>query len=49
MGCFPDGHSALMLAAARLRYIAGTRWATKRYMSMERIEEMQTEQMSASA
>ena len=28
VGCFPDGRSALMLAAARLRYIAGTKWGT---------------------
>lgn len=26
VGCFPDGHSALMLIAARLRHIAGTKW-----------------------
>ena len=30
VGCFPDGNSALMLAAARLRHIAGTRWSTYR-------------------
>jgi transposase-like protein len=33
VGCFPDGNSALMLAAARLRHIAGTKWGTKRYMN----------------
>ena len=26
VGNFPDGNSALLLVAARLRYIAGTRW-----------------------
>ena len=26
VGSFPDGHSALMLASAGLRYVAGTRW-----------------------
>lgn len=26
VGAFPDGHSALMLAAARLRHIASTKW-----------------------
>jgi hypothetical protein len=26
VGSFPDGQSALMLAAARLRHIAGTKW-----------------------
>jgi putative transposase len=36
VGAFPDGQSALMLVAARLRHIAGTRWGTKRYMDMKR-------------
>lgn len=35
VGSFPDGHSALMLVAARLRYIAGQKWGTRRYMVME--------------
>ena len=35
VGSFPDGHSALMLVAARLRHIAGTKWGVKRYLSME--------------
>ena len=35
VGSFPDGHSALMLVAARLRHIAGTKWGAKRYLSME--------------
>jgi len=35
VGAFPDGHSALMLVAARLRYIASTRWGKRRYMLME--------------
>jgi len=43
VGCFPDGNSALMLAAARLRHIAGTRWGTRRYMNMERLDEMLNE------
>ena len=46
VGCFPDGNSALMLAAARLRYVAGTRWGTRRYMNMERLREMQNEEMA---
>lgn len=37
VGCFPDGKSALMLAAARLRYIAGTRWSQKRYLNMDEV------------
>jgi putative transposase len=39
VGAFPDGRSALMLVAARLRHIAGTRWGAKRYLDMERLRE----------
>jgi putative transposase len=46
VGCFPDGRSALMLAAARLRYIAGTKWGTRRYMNMERLQELKREQQA---
>jgi len=35
VGAFPDGQSALNLAAARLRHIAGTAWSTKRYLNIE--------------
>lgn len=38
-----NGNSALMLAAARLRHIVGTRWDTRRYMNMNRLREMQNE------
>ena len=34
---FPDGNSALLLVSARLRYIAGKTWGTKRYMDMNRL------------
>jgi transposase-like protein len=47
VGCFPDGHSALMLAAARLRHIAGTRWGTRRYMNMDRLQEQEVELLAA--
>ena len=43
VGCFPDGNSALMLAAARLRYIAGTKWGSRRYLNMKRLQELETE------
>ena len=33
VGAFPDGQSALNLAAARLRHIAGTKWSAKRYLT----------------
>lgn len=39
VGCFPDGNSALLLVAARLRHIAGTRWGTRLYMKVDRIAE----------
>jgi putative transposase len=39
VGSFPDGQSALMLAAARLRHIAGTKWGSKRYLDMSRLSE----------
>ncbi len=35
VGSFPDGQSALMLAAARLRHVAGTVWSTKKYLNIE--------------
>jgi len=39
VGSFPDGNSALMLLAARLRHISGTKWGLKQYLKMDRIEE----------
>ena len=47
VGCFPDGRSALMLAAARLRYIAATKWDTRRYMNMDRLKELKQERQEA--
>jgi transposase-like protein len=41
VGAFPDGQSALNLAAARLRYIAGSEWLTKRYLNMELLKDQQ--------
>jgi putative transposase len=35
VGAFPDGHSALMLAAERLRHIASTKWGKRRNMLMD--------------
>ncbi|HKJ22739.1 MAG TPA: IS256 family transposase [Gammaproteobacteria bacterium] len=40
IGAFPDGHSALMLCAARLRHVAGTQWGTKRYLRMELLKDL---------
>ena len=39
VGAFPDGNSALMLVAARLRHIAGTKWGTRKYLDMGRLKE----------
>ena len=44
VGAFPDGQSALMLCAARLRHIAGTKWGTKRYLSMEALHNQDLEE-----
>lgn len=41
VGAFPDGHAALMLAAARLRYLAGTHWGVKRYLCTEELNKRQ--------
>jgi putative transposase len=40
VGNFPDGKSAVMLVAARLRHIAGTRWGKRIYLDMERLCEV---------
>lgn len=49
VGAFPDGHSALMLCAARLRHIAGTQWGSKRYLNMDLLREQELELMMADA
>jgi transposase-like protein len=40
VGAFPDGNSALILVAARLRHVVGTLWGRKRYMDMGRLREL---------
>lgn len=47
VGAFPDGHAALMLVAARLRHVAGSRWGTRQYMDMERLREHEHEEQAA--
>jgi len=37
VGAFPDGQSALMLVAARLRHIASTKWGKRRYLVMDHL------------
>ena len=46
VGNFPDGRSALMLVAARLRHIAGTKWGTRQYLDMERLREQEQEEQA---
>ena len=43
MGAFPDGNSALMLCAARLRHVAGTAWGRKRYLNMDLLKDLEME------
>jgi transposase-like protein len=47
VGCFPDGQSALMLAAARLRHMAGSVWSSKKYLNMDLLKDMEMEQRAA--
>jgi transposase-like protein len=42
VGNFPDGESALMLVAARLRHVAGTKWGTRRYLDMQLLEDAES-------
>lgn len=39
VGTFPDGKSALMLVCARLRYVSGKEWGSKRYLCMKYLTE----------
>jgi transposase-like protein len=43
VGSFPDGESALMLVAARLRHIASTKWGTRPYMDMGHLYALERE------
>lgn len=44
VGAFPDGQSALMLCAARLRHVASSKWGQKRYMDMSLLRELKDSQ-----
>ena len=39
VGTFPDGESALMLVTTSLKYIAESKWGSKRYLDMSLLEE----------
>lgn len=45
VGAFPDGNSALMLCAARLRHVSSTQWGTKKYLNMKLLAELELEQV----
>ena len=49
VGNFPDGDSAVMLVAARLRHIAGTKWGTRRYLDLGRLTEQEREREATAA
>jgi transposase-like protein len=49
VGAFPDGTSALMLVAARLRHIAGTKWGSHRYLDMTLLQQEDREEEKALA
>lgn len=49
VGNFPDGNSAVMLVAARLRHVAGTKWGTRRYLDMSRLQEAKEVEMAMTA
>ena len=43
VGAFPDGNSAVMLVAARLRHIASSKWGVRKYVSMEWLKQQDLE------
>ena len=47
VGSFPDGQSALMLSAARLRHIAGSKWSTQRYLNMTLLHKLSRKKSAA--
>lgn len=49
VGAFPDGKSAVMLAAARLRYVASKTWGARIYLNMKLLSDMKNSQDSAVA
>lgn len=47
VGAFPDGRSAVMLAAARLRHVAGTDWGERAYLDMRPLREQDAKTKTA--
>ena len=48
-GAFPDGHSALMLVAARLRHVSATQWGLRKYINAGLLAEMDRDVAYAAA
>ena len=46
---FPDGQSAFMLVAARLRHVSTTQWGSRKYMNVGLLKEMDKEVVFAAA
>ncbi|WP_198004009.1 hypothetical protein [Aminomonas paucivorans] len=44
---FLDGQAALMLVAARLRYVLSHQWGTKKYMNTEPLHEAELQQTAS--
>lgn len=46
VGSFPDGKSALMLVAGRLRHIASSHWGTRRYLNMAHLTDQDADRVA---
>ena len=49
VGMFPDGESALMLVAARLKYVADSEWGSRRYLDASLLKEQPCRRLAKSA
>lgn len=49
VGTFPDGKSALMLVAARLKYVADSEWGSRRYLDAALLKEQPYRRLPKSA
>ncbi len=49
VGIFPDGKSALMLVAARLKYVADSEWGSRRYLDASLLKEWPYRRLAKSA
>lgn len=47
VGAFPDGQSALMLVAARLRHVSSTSWSSRKYLNLDLLRDIEEESKTA--